>query len=135
MTPAWPSRLLLMPTRQSSPTQNRGARQLRPDLLTPPLRTVLRMRAEVFSGSRRSVQARCGPRRRLIRPYPKHTLCSLDFVTGTPPRNESAREGSVEEIDRHRIVEHPAHAGRCHCPAIGAAVLVQPRGHFGIALA
>src|SRR5580693_3503220 len=26
MTPAWPSRLLLMPTRQSSPTQNRGIR-------------------------------------------------------------------------------------------------------------
>jgi hypothetical protein len=123
-----------MPTRQSSPTRNRGARQLRPDLLTPPRRTALRMRLS-FSGSWRSVQARCGPRRRLIRPYPKHALRRLDFVTGTPPRNEGACECSVEEIDRHRIVEHPAHPGRCHCPAIGAAILAEPRGHFGMTLA
>jgi hypothetical protein len=81
------------------------------------------------------VQARCGPGRRLIRPYPEYAVRCLDFVTSTPPGNEGARECGVEEIDRHRIVEHPAHPGRCHCPAIRTAVLVEPSGHFGIALA
>jgi hypothetical protein len=33
ITPAWPSRLLPMPTRQSSSMQNRGGRELRPDLM------------------------------------------------------------------------------------------------------
>src|SRR5580704_3718062 len=124
-----------MPTPRSSPTRNRGVRQLRPDLLTPPLRTVLRMRAEVFSGSRRSVQARGGPRRRLIRPYPEHALRRLDLVASAPPHNEGACECSVEEKERHRIVEHSAHPGRCHCPPIRAAVLVEPRAHFGMTLA
>src|ERR1700747_1436269 len=67
--------------------------------------------------------------------YPEHALRCLDFVTGTPARNEGACEGSVEEVDRHCVIEHPAHPGRCDGPAVGAAVFVQPRGHFGIALA
>src|ERR1700730_12533613 len=133
MTPAWPSRLLPMPTRQSSPMRNRGVRQLRPDLSDSAAQDRSPNAGRGFSGSRRSVQARCGPRRRLVRPYPEHALRRLDFVTGTPSRNESARKGGVEEVDRHRIVEHPAHPGRCHCPAIGAAILVEPRGHFGVA--
>src|SRR6202035_3836873 len=135
MTPAWPSRLLPMPTRQSSPMRNRGVRQLRPDVVTPPRRTVLRMRAEVFSGSRRSVQARCGPRRRLVIPYPEHALRRLDLVTGAPPRDEGTRKRGVKEIDRDRVIEHPAHPGWCHYPAIRAAVLVKPSGYLGIALA
>jgi len=59
----------------------------------------------------------------------------LDFVTGTPPRNEGARERSVEEIDRHRIVEHPAFRTVVMGPAIRAAVLVEPSRYFGVALA
>jgi hypothetical protein len=47
----------------------------------------------------------------------------------------SSSMASVQEVDRDRIVEHPAHPGRCHCPAIGAAILVEPRGHFGMPLA
>ena len=66
---------------------------------------------------------------------PEHAFRRLDFVPGTPPRNESACECSVEEIDRHCIVEHPTHPGRCHYPAIRAAVLVKPSGYLGIALA
>jgi hypothetical protein len=62
-------------------------------------------------------------------------LRRLDFVTGTPPRYEGARECSVQEVDRDRIVEHPAHPGRCHRPAIRAAVLVEPSRYFGVALA
>src|SRR5260370_18425420 len=75
------------------------------------------------------------PRRRLIGPHPENDLRGLDLVTGTPPRDEGTRKRGVEEIDRHRIVEHPAHPGLCHGPAIGAAVLFQPSGHFGMALA
>jgi hypothetical protein len=36
---------------------------------------------------------------------------------------EAPSKRSIEEIDRHRIVQHPAHPGRCLCPAIGAAIL------------
>jgi hypothetical protein len=50
------------------------------------------------------VHTRRGPRRRLIRPYPEYALRRLDFVTGTPPRNESACECGVEETERDRIV-------------------------------
>jgi hypothetical protein len=81
------------------------------------------------------VQARPSPCSRLIGPDPKYTLCSLDFVNRRPLRNEGACEYRVEEVDRHRIVEHPAHPARRHCPAIGSAILVQPRAHFGMALA
>jgi len=81
------------------------------------------------------MHTRCGPRRRRIGSHPEHALRRLDLVTGTPPRNEGARERGVEKEYRHRLVDHPAHPGRCHCPAIGAAILVEPRGHFGVALA
>jgi hypothetical protein len=58
------------------------------------------MRAEVFSGSRRSVQARSGPRRRLIRPYPEHALRRLDFVTGAPRTTKAlASVASRKKID------------------------------------
>jgi hypothetical protein len=60
-----------------------------------------------FSLSRRPVHARCVPRRRLIRPYHEYALRRLDLVTGAPPRDEGAREGGVEEVDRHRVIENP----------------------------
>jgi hypothetical protein len=43
-----------------------------------------------------------------------------------PPGHKAAREGRVRKTDRDRIVQHPAHPRRPHCPAISPAILVQP---------
>src|SRR5216683_5990030 len=85
--------------------------------------------------SRRPVHARPGSRRRLISPHPKHPLGCLDLVTGTPPGNEGARQRGIEEVNRHRVVENPAHPRRRYGPSVSAAVLVQPSGYLGITLA
>jgi hypothetical protein len=76
-----------------------------------------------------------GSGRRLIGTHPEHALCRLDLVTCAPPRDEGTRERSVEETDRHRVVEHPARSGRGHRPAICAAILVEPGSHVGMPLA
>src|SRR5260370_25728282 len=68
--------------------------------------------------SRRPVHARPGSRRRLISPHPKHPLGCLDLVTGTPPRNEGARQRGIEEGNRHRVVEHPAQPPCPHGPSV-----------------
>ena len=47
-------------------------------------------------------------------------------------RRELLERRGVEEVDRRRIVDHPANAGRCHRPAVGTAILVEPGGHFGV---
>jgi hypothetical protein len=69
------------------------------------------------------------------RSAPEHAVSRLDLVTGALPRDERARQRRVEEIDRHSIIEHPAHPGRRHGTAVSAAVLVQPSGYLGVMLA
>src|SRR6266481_9357950 len=64
----------------------------------------------------------------------KHTAGRLDSVTDAPPGEEGVRQRGIEEVDRHRVVENPAHPRRRHRPAVSAAVLVQPSGYLGIAL-
>ena len=54
------------------------------------------------------MHSHCSPRCRLIGSHPEHAIRRLDPVASAPPRNEGACEGSVEEIDRHRVVQHPA---------------------------
>jgi hypothetical protein len=48
------------------------------------------------------VQARPGSRRRLIGPHPEHASRRLDLVPSGLPRDEGARERSVEVVDRRR---------------------------------
>jgi len=50
-------------------------------------------------------------------------------------RATKARERGVEEVDRDGVVENPARPRWRHGPAVGTAVLVQPIGYLGIALA
>ena len=64
------------------------------------------------------------PRRRLVIPHPEHAVRHLDLVTCAPPGDERARESGVEEINRDRVVEYPAHTGGCHGPTIGTAILI-----------
>src|SRR5262249_20049872 len=71
----------------------------------------------------------------LISSHPENALRGLDLVTSAPPRNKGAREGRVERVDRHGVVQHPAHPGRCHRPAVGAAIFVEPGSHLSISLA
>jgi hypothetical protein len=58
-----------------------------------------------------------------------------DLAAHAPPGNEGARERRIREIERDHIVQHQAHPGRCHGPAIGTAILVEPSGHLRVALA
>jgi hypothetical protein len=69
------------------------------------------------------------------RPHPEHTLRRLYLVPSTPPGDEGARERSVENVDRHRVVKHPAHARWRHRPAIRAAVLIELGGYVSMSLA
>jgi hypothetical protein len=75
------------------------------------------------------------PRRRLVVANPEHATIRLDPRPSAPPSDECARECGVEEINRHGIVQHATHSGRSHRPTIGAAILVEPSGHVGLAVA
>jgi hypothetical protein len=46
---------------------------------------------------------------------------------------ESARERRICKVERDRIVQHPAHSRRRHCPAIRPAILVEPSGDLSVA--
>src|SRR5260370_18303069 len=47
----------------------------------------------------------------------------------------SRTSAASKEVDRERIIQHSAHPGRCHGPAICTTVLVDPGGHSGMPLA
>src|SRR5438132_979060 len=70
-----------------------------------------------------------------ILPDPKHTAGRLDSVTGAPPGDERARERGIAEVDRHRVVENPAHPRRCHRPPARTAILIEPSRYVGMPLA
>src|SRR5215472_2302105 len=61
------------------------------------------------------------PRRRLILAYLEHAAGRLNLGASASPRNERARERRIPEVDRDRVVQHPAHSRRRHRPGIGAA--------------
>jgi len=60
----------------------------------------------VGSASRRPMQPRPNPRRRLILTDPEHAASRLDLGPHTPPRHEGACECRICEIERDRVVEH-----------------------------
>src|SRR5262249_61314103 len=75
---------------------------------------------------RRPMQPGSNPRYRRVVSHLKYAARGLSPVAGTPPRDKGAPEGRIEEIDRDGAVEHPAHSGRRHRPAINATSLSQP---------
>ena len=81
------------------------------------------------------MQPRPDPRRWLVVTNAEHAILRFDSGPSAPARDERARERCVEEIDRHGVIQHAAHAGRRHCPSVRAAIFVKPGGHFRIALA
>ena len=80
------------------------------------------------------MQARLVSCGRFIIPHPEHAFHRLGLVPGAPAGDERARQRGIEEVDRHGVVEQPAHAGRRHGPGVSAAVLVQLSTYLGIAL-
>ena len=82
--------------------------------------------------SRRPVQTRSTPWRGLVLPHVEHAAGRLDLGPDAPAGNESTRERRICEVDRHRVVEHPARSGRGRGPTVGAAILVEPGGHLSI---
>src|SRR5215470_7638137 len=70
--------------------------------------------------SRRPVQTRPDPRCRIILAHPEDAAGRLGFGPNAPSSNKGARERRIPEIERDRVVQHPAHSRRCHRPAIGA---------------
>src|SRR6516164_1671216 len=85
-----------------------------------------------LSLSRRPMQSRPHPRRRLILSDLEHPTSRLDLGASAPPSDESARERGISEVDRDRVIQHPPHPRGRHRPAIGAAVLVEPHGDLGM---
>jgi hypothetical protein len=74
------------------------------------------------------MQARLVSCHRLIVSHPEHAVRRLGLVAGAPPGDERAPESGVEEINRDRVVEYPAHTRGCHGPTIGTAILIEPSG-------
>ena len=72
-----------------------------------------------------------GPSRRRILAHAERPFAHLNLRPGAPSRYESRGRGGVEKVDRDRIVDDSAQAGRCHRPAVSAAVLVKPSVHLG----
>jgi hypothetical protein len=81
------------------------------------------------------MQARCKPWRWLMLPNLEHSTSRLNFVPCAPSGNERVRERGVGKVDRHGIIEHPAHPGRRHGPPVRAAILVEPGGYLSMPLA
>jgi hypothetical protein len=63
------------------------------------------------------------PRRRLILAYLEHAAGRLNLGASASPRNEGARERRIGEIERNRVVQHPAYPRRRHRPAIEAVAV------------
>ena len=78
---------------------------------------------------------RSDPWRRLILSHLEHAPGSLDQTSGTPPGDKGAREGSIGEVDRDGVIQHSAGPRRRDCPAVCAAVLVEPGGKLPASLA
>src|SRR5438552_5904275 len=72
------------------------------------------------------------PRRRLIFAHPERSFGGLDLVANAPAGDKRAGERGITEVDRDRIVQHPARPRRRHRPAVRAAVLVEPGGHSSV---
>jgi hypothetical protein len=62
--------------------------------------------------------------------HPEDAPGRLDLGCRAPPRDESARERCIREVDRYRFIEDPACPRQRHCPTTGAAILVQPGGNL-----
>jgi hypothetical protein len=73
------------------------------------------------------MQARCKPWRWLMLPNLEHSTSRLNFVPCAPSGNERVRERGVGKVDRHGIIEHPAHPGRRHSPTVQPTVRPAPR--------
>jgi hypothetical protein len=72
--------------------------------------------------------------RRIFEHWREHAVRRLDLVPVAPSGDERARESGVEEVDRDRVVEDPAHPRRRHGSTIGTAVLVEPGRHLRMVL-
>src|SRR5689334_16944248 len=83
--------------------------------------------------SGRPMQPHLDARRRLVVANAEHPTIRLNSGPRAPPGDKRARERGVGEIDRHGIVQHTAHTGRRHRPAVGAAILIEPGGHLFMA--
>jgi len=78
------------------------------------------------------VARRSDPLCRLVLSHLKHAPGSLDQTSGTLSGDKSARERGIGEVDRDGVIQNPAHPRERHRPAIGAAVLVEPRGDLSM---
>ena len=74
-------------------------------------------------GSRRPVQPCPDPRRRLILAHLEHAAGRLGLGRHAPPGHKGAGERRIREMNRDRVVQHPAHSRRRHRPAIGAVAV------------
>src|ERR1700746_3872253 len=80
------------------------------------------------------MQPRPDPRRRLIVTNAEQAALRLNPGRRAPAGDERARQRGVEKIDRNGVVEHAAHTGWRYCPAVGAAISVEPFRDFRVAL-
>jgi hypothetical protein len=84
---------------------------------------------------RRPVQPRPDPRSRLVLPHLEYAAGGLDPGPHAPPGDEGVGECGIREVDRNRVIQNAASAGRCESPTVRAAVRVQPIGDLGVPLA
>src|SRR5713101_8316799 len=81
------------------------------------------------SFSRRPVQRRGAARRRRIVPDLEGAVDGRHPAAPAPARDKGAGERRVAKMDRDRVVEHAAQPGWGDRPALGAAIVVEPRLH------
>src|SRR6266568_9041599 len=79
------------------------------------------------SFSRRPVQRRGAAWRRRIVPDLEGAVDRRDLAAPAPARDKGAGERRVAKMDRDRVIEHTAQPGGGHRPALGAAIIVEPR--------
>src|SRR6266446_541616 len=90
-------------------------------------------RASEISG--RPMQSCPDPRHWLAVTNAEHAVLRLDRVPGAPAGDERPRERGVEEIDRHGVIQHAAHARWGDRPPVVTAILVEPCRDVGMPLA
>src|ERR1700730_4609882 len=65
-------------------------------------------------------------RHRRVLAYLEGAVSTFGLVPSAPPRDKGAGQRGVVEIDRDRVVQDAVPTGRRHCPAVGAAIRIEP---------
>ena len=90
------------------------------------------------TGEIRPYEVRCSPAPIRGAGSSSRSRRTLPLVSALDAAHHPAMNAVASAASGYESTRHPStrlHPGRRHCPAIGAAILAEPRGHFGMTLA